>query len=353
MRKLIKIWIYAVCLIVACNSSYAQVADLSEMTLQPCEIVNEQLKEYIQNKFIPEVLKRNNNQVDSNLYFYGELYSSKSNSEDKINVSLFCLNLPPERVLFHRRSHASFPKNKLYTVIDGITFELYTFSEIPESFIKPISGDSLIVNYIKGKRRLVPTGGKRFDVKLIFRDGILIDQEVHDHMGYAKRGNRRVQNKNVAMTSLSSCEIVNDSLKEFLINKYIPVISAPINQIGDYYTYITCERVGRDNISVNVTYHRIDENEQPNDRKKLVSKYKYRYYTILDGVTFEIYSDTPDCFIKRDNGDNRSVEYSTVETMPFTDDRFYEVKFEFDGDNLLNYKVNDFMGLEKFYYYLW
>lgn len=351
MKGLNKICLCVICFLVAYNISYAQVADLSEMILQPCEIVNEQFKEYVKTKFIPTILNYLGDQLLDNYYFTINV-SDIGHETGITGINISCEKIPPERALFLRRSQAKRAKKFSYTLIDGIIFEVYEFSKTHDNIvIKDIEGDNLIVNYVDGERALVPAGGDIYYSALIqLKADIIVDCKIYDSMKGTQPVNKtQSRNKNVAKATLSSCEIINESLKEYLINKYIPVISAPINQIGDYYNYITFDKDDEDIITVKVTSHL----DSSSDRKRLVPEYKYKYYTVIDGITFEIYSNIPDCFIKPDNGKYMVVEYSTGKTMAFIDDGYYVVRLTFEGDNLINYEVDDFMGLEKFYYYQW
>lgn len=147
--------------------------------------------------------------------------------------------------------------------------------------------------------------------------------------------------------TLYSCEIVNEPLKKYISEQFIPVILNGIEngKLKEYYVYME--------IYMGNTGNAVDLVCEPSktagmfDRNFIIKSFvnfKYGYYTEIDGVTIEIFCKKQCDFIKADYSKRRVVEYFT-DVSPFISDNSYEVRLKFEGEKLESYKVNDFMGL--------
>lgn len=157
------------------------------------------------------------------------------------------------------------------------------------------------------------------------------------------------QDNEVAEISLPNCTIVNRSLAQYIKERFTPVILDQAKQLGNYYLYITCDKQYNNKFKVRVICHQIDAlSTILYDREELITEYKYRYYTIVSGLTFEIFSDLSNYFVKTENGEEKTVKYSTIPKTPVIDDAYYEVVFDFEGEELLNCEILNFLGLVEY-----
>lgn len=166
----------------------------------------------------------------------------------------------------------------------------------------------------------------------------------------------------IAKMTLPSCEIVNEPLKEYISEQFLPVILNGVEsgKIGGYYIYM---EIYKHETSANV--YLICETGL---RSGLVVRYenlndenlRYRYFTVIDGVTIEIFCNKQNNFIKANSSPKKEVEYFT-RVISIISDSSYEVKLKFEGEKLESSEVVDFVGLvernesdldaEKIYFY--
>lgn len=150
--------------------------------------------------------------------------------------------------------------------------------------------------------------------------------------------------RKVTDTALYPCEIVNEPLKEYIKEKFIPDIRDSITS-GKFenYLYITFDESEGNECKITLSCRPVPATAALCVRQKLVTDYKYRFYTKLDDITFEVYSKTFNSFIKPVSGKNLIVNNKPDFTW-IIPDRRYEVILEFKGNELVNYEIDNPLG---------
>ncbi|MDE6288731.1 MAG: hypothetical protein K2M00_08115, partial [Muribaculaceae bacterium] len=147
--------------------------------------------------------------------------------------------------------------------------------------------------------------------------------------------------------TLYSCEIVNEPLKKYISEQFIPVIFNGIEngKLKEYYVYMEIY-TGNTGNTVNLVCEPA-KTAGMFDRNFITRSFvnfKYGYYTEINGVTIEIFCKKQCDFIKTNFSKRKVVEYFT-DVSPFISDNSYDVKLKFAGEKLESSKVIDFMGL--------
>lgn len=146
--------------------------------------------------------------------------------------------------------------------------------------------------------------------------------------------------RKVTDTALYLCDIGNGPLRNYITESFIPIITDPSNaeKLNNSYTFIKFDETESNHVQVILSCQALPKEALLFKRQNLVTNYKYRFYTQIDSITFEIYSNSLNRFIKPIKGKiltvNNKPDFQWV--MPH---RNYEVTFEFEGDSLLSYDV--------------
>ena len=166
------------CTIMGTPISDAKKRKVTDTVLYPCEIVNEPLKEYIKEKFIPVIT----DSITSGK-FENYLYIAIDKSEDnECYITLSCRPIPETAALYVRQMLVTNYKYRYYTKIDDITFEIY--SKTLNSFIKPVSGRNLIVNNNPDNTWIIPR--RKYEVILEFKGQEPVKYEILNPLGFAE-----------------------------------------------------------------------------------------------------------------------------------------------------------------------
>ncbi|MDE6288249.1 MAG: energy transducer TonB [Muribaculaceae bacterium] len=148
--------------------------------------------------------------------------------------------------------------------------------------------------------------------------------------------------------TLYSCEIVNEPLKKYISEKFLPVIFRGVEsgKIEGYYIFMEIYK-GESHTSVELVCETGLRSGMVVRHQNLKNKnLRLMYFTVVDGDTIEIFCNKQSDFIKADFSKRKIVKYFT-DPIIFVSDSSYEVRLKFDGERLESYEVTDFVGLAE------